>query len=415
MGVAFVVGALVARYLGAEKMGILAYAMSIAGFLDVFIQMGTKSILTRNLVAEPDNKNIILGSGLALRGLGAIFSLIGLLLLLVLVPEDGLTLYIILIMSIPPLLVGAQILFSYFDSKVITKYDARVKLVSLVIISCFRLSLIFLFQAGLVWFAFGYVIVEFINLVGQVWIYQRGHGNVLELRVSKAYMKRLFNESWPLIFTALLTVIYMRTDQIMIKHLLNDAQTGVYFVSVRFSMIFVFIPTVIGSSLATAVYRAKKHSYEKFLQRTQELLNFLVFASFGVILVVSIAGPMLIDFIYGSDYSAAGPVLIVHVWSLLFIALGTGSSTYLMAIDLQKISLIRTIIGAIVNVLLNFLFIPKYGIIGAAYATLITQVVASYLAYLTSKRTREIFLMQTRALFLIGFVQQVASFLKKQE
>ena len=68
--------------------------------------------------------------------------------------------------------------------------------------------------------------------------------------------------------------------------------------------------------------------------------------------------------------------------------------------NLQKYSFYRTLAGAIINIILNYLLIPKYGIYGAAFATLISQAIASYLFNATNKKLKYTFLLQTNALLL---------------
>ncbi len=70
-----------------------------------------------------------------------------------------------------------------------------------------------------------------------------------------------------------------------------------------------------------------------------------------------------------------------------------------IAENLQHIATIRLCVGALINIVLNFLWIESYGVIGAVYATLISYAIASYFGNLLSKKTRVNFYMQTKAIF----------------
>ncbi|RPI65946.1 MAG: flippase, partial [Geobacteraceae bacterium] len=91
-------------------------------------------------------------------------------------------------------------------------------------------------------------------------------------------------------------------------------------------------------------------------------------------------GP-LISLVLGPDFISAAPVLQVHIWALLFVALGIASGQYLLLEGQNSISLQRTAMGAVVNVGLNLLWIPRYGVLGAAWASLIAYGVATFFLF----------------------------------
>ena len=92
---------------------------------------------------------------------------------------------------------------------------------------------------------------------------------------------------------------------------------------------------------------------------------------------------------------------MIHIWTGVFVFLGVASGKWYVSENLQKLAFSRTFYGVIVNILLNILMIPKFGIYGAAIATLISQAVASYIADLFSKKTRNNFIMKTKSLLLV--------------
>ena len=90
----------------------------------------------------------------------------------------------------------------------------------------------------------------------------------------------------------------------------------------------------------------------------------------------------------------------------VFTFLGTASAQYLIAEGLTKITLYRTAFGALLNVILNYFFIPKFGIIGAAYATLIAYFASTFFL-LFIKKTRPNAILMIRSLFLIGLLSTI--------
>lgn len=88
-------------------------------------------------------------------------------------------------------------------------------------------------------------------------------------------------------------------------------------------------------------------------------------------------GDWLIIVLFGQDYHEAGEIVIIHVWSSVFVFLGVVFSKHLVAESLTKLDMQRTLLGAISNILLNFLLIPAWGVVGAAIATLLAQFITN--------------------------------------
>jgi O-antigen/teichoic acid export membrane protein len=132
-------------------------------------------------------------------------------------------------------------------------------------------------------------------------------------------------------------------------------------------------------SLFPAIISANKISKALYLQRLQYLYTLMVWMAISIALPMTFLSEWLVVLLYGENFRAAGKVLSIHIWSGVFVFLGVAFSKYLMAENLSKKSLQRTVAGVLVNVLLNYILIPIYGITGAAVATLVGQVVANYL------------------------------------
>ena len=88
----------------------------------------------------------------------------------------------------------------------------------------------------------------------------------------------------------------------------------------------------------------------------------------------------------------------IYIWGFVFVSLGVVSSHWLVAENLEIHALLRSFYGAILNISLNWYLIPIYGITGAAYATLITQLFVAYIFFGFSKHTRHSFILSTRAI-----------------
>jgi PST family polysaccharide transporter len=116
---------------------------------------------------------------------------------------------------------------------------------------------------------------------------------------------------------------------------------------------------------------------------------------------MTFAASYITSALYGNDYAGAGPTLAIHIWAALFVFLGVAQSPWSINEGLTVLALIRTVIGAAANVILNFLLIPRYGPAGAAVATTISYALSAVVLNAFSSRTRPIFALQMKSMLLI--------------
>ncbi len=109
-------------------------------------------------------------------------------------------------------------------------------------------------------------------------------------------------------------------------------------------------------------------------------------------------GKDLVIFLYGNPYSLASDVLKIYIWSGIFVFIGVAGGNYFLIENKQGFVLLKSLSGLLVNVLLNFFWIPIYGVYGAAFATLISQFVASCLVPFIFKEVRELSYIQISSL-----------------
>jgi PST family polysaccharide transporter len=123
----------------------------------------------------------------------------------------------------------------------------------------------------------------------------------------------------------------------------------------------------------------------------------MVWLAIAVALPMSFLSTTIITLLFGDAYKQAGTILSIHIWAAIFVFLGVSSGKWFLAENRQILSLQRTVVGAFVNVGLNFLFIPLYGALGAAMATVIGQATVCLFFDAFQKETRQMFVMKLRS------------------
>lgn len=193
--------------------------------------------------------------------------------------------------------------------------------------------------------------------------------------------------------------LYMRLDQVMIRQMVDDSANGFYSAAVRLSEIWYILPTILCAILFPAILNARKKDTVLYNLRMEQLNAFLFWLALIISVIIAPFSDELIVLLYGVEYAPAGIVLKYHIWSSIFVFFGVSSGYWLIAEKFEKVSLYRTLAGLSINLGLNFLFIPAYGIVGAAVATLLVQVTASIVCMLLIKRTRPIIIIQVKSIF----------------
>jgi O-antigen/teichoic acid export membrane protein len=285
----------------------------------------------------------------------------------------------------------------WFQAHVHGKQQAIAHLVSLLLSSA--LKILFVVQERpLIWFV---VLISFDALlygIGLLIAYRRGGGRLRNWRFEKPYARNLLKQSWPLFFAFVVTTFYMQIDQLMIKHMLGSAETGLYAAAVRLSSACYAFPWLLLSSIFPALLRARLDDPPLFKRRIRSVYLLLIgMALFLVVPTWLLAGPV-VRIIFGPAYAASAGVLVIHIGASLFVFMGSAGDKWLLGEGLQRYTAFNTATGAVVNVLINLWFIPRYGILGAAWATLISQAITYHFALLVFRRTRPVFMEQTRAI-----------------
>ena len=412
MGMTFLVTAAVARYLDDTGFGLLNYANSVGTFFVMFAALGLQSIVIRNLVEGKEaERDKIVGTALMMRLVASTVGIAGFLLIASFLPHTYQENVLVFLVILATLFQAFDIFDYYFQSKVISHYTVKVRLFAVLLMVIMQLVLIQI-EAGLVWFGVALLLRNVVVGIGLGVVYGWKFGNFRDLSIDKSYATHLLKDAWPLIFSDLVVILYMTTDKIMLKFLMGaegDASVGQYSAALKFSEVWYFIGPVLTGSLFPAIVNAKKKGNALYHSRLQNYYNLMVWVALAITIPMVTLGPWILtqDFLFSDKYADAGPVLVIHIWTLVFVFLGLASSKHLIAENQQRMELNRTMIGAAVNIALNFYLIPRYGIRGAAFATLISQAIASYLAYLLFPKYWYVFRMQTRALLLIDVFKKL--------
>jgi O-antigen/teichoic acid export membrane protein len=391
------VGAWVARYLGPESFGVFSYALAFSAIFITLAKLGLDTIAVKSIIEKPLDYPTILSTTFWLKIFSGTICLLIATSLAVLLGNDFKTVLYISIISAGIIFNSLEVIDFYFQSQILSKYTSISRILQLLFSTSLRIYFVYN-QYDLIWFVSVVLLDQITIALALIWMYKKKGLKPFWKKFCKRTAQYFLKFSYPLILSAIMVMIYLKTDQIMLKKMLGDHAVGIYSAGSRLVEVLFFIPGLISTSLFPSLVNAYNQSEELFKKRLSLLLFSMFLLSFLVALTLSILSPWIIQVLYGNDFAETVSVLKLQAWSLVFSFMGIISSKWFIIKHLQKMTLYRTSFGAIINVVLNFILIPRFGVLGATYATLFSQFFASFFINFFHSKTRPLFYIQCNSL-----------------
>jgi PST family polysaccharide transporter len=397
MGLGVIVGIWIARYLGPSQFGDLSFAQSFVALFAVLTTLGLESTVPRNIIREAPETPQILGTAFALRICGSVLApLIVIATIGLIQPNDTTTVLLVSMLSVGFVFQAFDTIDYYFQAQVRSKLTVWAKNAAFLGVTGLRLVLINV-KAPLWSFAAAQVVEFALGAIGMVIAYRSGGGRMTMWNAQKRRAIQLLKQSWPVMLAGMAIMIYMRIDMVMLKLMQGDRAVGIYATATRISEVWYFIPTAIVSSVSPAIIRAKENP-ALYYGRIGKLFCVMSLMAIVIGSGIALSAHWIIHILYTDEFSAAAPVLAVHIWASIFVFLGIAQGPWNISEDLMTLGFYRTIAGAVTNVLLNLVLIPAYSAMGAAIATVVSYAIAGVFANAFDVRTRPIFFLQLKSL-----------------
>lgn len=373
----FLVGVLIARYLGPDQYGLLSYILSFVGLFGFLSSLGIDSIIYRELVKDNNSKNKLLGTGFVLMIIGGVLAVFFTTIFSFFISGNINVRWLMFVFSLTYVLQSFGIISILFQSQVKAKYNSIAQIVTIILSSIIKLLFVY-FGLDIRWFIYSYVIDSIIIAINYLILYKSNQSSIGKWKFDLALSKKILKNSWPLMFSVVAVVIYMKIDQVMIGSMMDTASVGIYAAAVKLSEAWYFIPSIICASIFPAIINAKGTDELLYKNRLNKLYGFLFWIAFLLAIFITFFADWIIWIFYGDKFLISAGILKVHIWAGISVFLGYAVSKYLIAENKNLILFFTTALGAIVNIALNFILIPKIGIVGAALATLISYFVATF-------------------------------------
>ncbi|MDX9750645.1 MAG: flippase [Flavobacteriales bacterium] len=396
-------GILVARSLGPELFGQLNYATGFVGLFFALATMGLDEIVVRDLVRRPGRRDELLGTAAVIKLAGSMLLVVLLLVATMLKDMDGLTASIIVVVGCAELLRPFGVIDWYFMAQVRSRDTVVVQMAQVFISAAAKIAIALAVLRGmlpardaLILFAWTYMLENAALAVGYALRYMRDGATLRAWRYSRRMAGFLLKQSWPLVIYGMALYVQARIDQVMIFDVLRgrvgaaaaNEEVGQYSNALKMIEALGFLPVIVQRSLAPAITRAKARSAELYGDRlvNQYRLMFLLFLLTSVPLYF-IAEPLMV-FLYGEAFRPAGHLLSLFAIRLLFTNMGVAKASFITNESLFKYALLTAVVGAGLNVGMNYFLIPPFKAIGAIWSTIGSFAVSIFIMDLFFARTR---------------------------
>jgi PST family polysaccharide transporter len=396
----------VARYLGPSQFGELSYVIACLTFFYAIATLGIENIVVRDLARNPGKAPAVLGTTMLMRfviGVICALSAIGLL-----IWSDGIGSESVLLAVLACgflIFQAADVVDLWFQSQVQSGFSVKIRLVNYLFFSALKVLLI-LTQSPLVAFASIYsieAVATGASLVGTYYWASRKKlvGDLYReklLTVKATLGENILKESWPFILSALAVAVSSRVDIILIKQFLGGESVGIYTTAQTLVTIGAIFPGILFSSVLPTLSRFKESNHERFIQSLQKLYQVAVIWGAISSAALFLFADWIVVLIYGTAYQEAGFILKILSLANIFTSLGVVQAQWLYSEKGNRILFIQTLVAGVGAFILNAIFIPLWGLMGAAFAFVFVQLFSLFLINFVLQK--EIFKMQLKAFYV---------------
>ncbi|MFH1582624.1 MAG: flippase [bacterium] len=369
----------VAKILGATEYGKFTFALAFVTLFIIFAQFGLSIITTRELAREKEKEKEFS----AILSLKILLSLGTFLLIFIgsfFITSEPVVQKLIWILAICSLAGSfSSIIHAFLQARQKMEYQSLASIFEALILTGAGLFILFNFPSVE---NLSYVYL-FASLIALIFLLVFFHFKIQQLSLSwnKSTWKRLLLMSWPLAMVGVLSTIYTQIDSIMMGYLGQITQTGWYNAAYRITWLTMIPIGLISTSFFPVLSKTLKESKEKLQKIWNNYIEIMILLAIPVVVGGIVLAPKIVEFIYGSSYNPSVLAFQILIVMTGIIFLCSPFNQVLIVSDQQKKLFWSVLLGAIINIILNLILIPKFSLYGAAFATVITHLLVFYLLF----------------------------------
>lgn len=395
----FIVNIFVIRYLGDEQYGYLSYAFSFISLFASFSYLGINQILLREVLKNEMQSSKLITNAIVVKIFASL--LIGIFIVFAMIYRtDNQTIILITLFgSIGLIFQSFEYIGTWYHAKVLAKYVVIAGLASSTVSSIVRLLLIY-FEFSVVYFSTLTILEASISAIFLMYFYKKLNNqsiiNFKQIEISA--IKNLISDGWPYMFAIAVNYWLIRIDHIMIGDIVGFNELGVYSAAVKINEMFYILPGIILGSFAPKIYKIMEKKEYKNNKNIALYIKIMILIGIFVWIFSYLFGEYLFVTFYGQEFRKGAVYLNLLNIGLIIVLWSSLRPIFIRVNNLKYYNLIGMILGTIINVGLNYILIPKYGAMGACYATIVSLIMINFIFDIFYKPARDMAVMQIKIL-----------------
>ena len=375
-----------ARYLGASGFGTISFALALGAILSIFTELGLSTLTVREVSRDKSLANKYIGNTIALKIILSSITLVSMVLVVTLLhypPQIASVIYLITISFV----VGAftAIFYSVFQAYEKMEYQSIGQIINSIIMFT-GILLIIKYQLSIVNFGWIYLIASVISLIYGIIICMwkfvlpriEVDLNLWKFVLSKVEIdlnlwKFLIIEAIPLTISSVFLLIAFRVDTILLQIINGNVAVGLYNAAYSLMTALMFVPLVYVSAIFPMLSRLNVSSKELLKISYERSVKYLVILGLPIAVGTTLLANPIILIIYKSGFSQSIVALQILIWSIPIIFINYILGTAINSINKQRDTVKTTFVAMLLNIVLNLLLLPKYGLIAACFITVLTE------------------------------------------
>ena len=375
----------IARYLGAEGFGILSFAIAIVGIFTILTDLGISTLTVRDVARDRSLGPKYLGNGLVIKVILAVvsFGLIALAVNLLNYPSETITVvYFIALSTIFGSI--ASFIFSIFQAHEKMEFQGLGQILNAVLMFS-GVFIAIAMSLDVIGFSIVYFVASLISLIYSLLIYIWKF-SLPPVEIDRVFWGKLLKGAIPFGITGIFVTIYYWIDSVMLSVMAGNEVVGWYNASYKVIFLFLSFQSLFIVSIFPVLSSFYKTSRESLKYAYERSFKYMSIISIPIAIFGTLVADKIILLIYGPDFMPSIVALQILIWTVVFMFNNNISGNFLGSINQQVVVSKVAAVGAVVNIVLNLVLIPKFSYVGSSFATVFTELmILPLLVYVVHK------------------------------
>jgi len=376
----FVLLIIAGRYLGSVNYGIFTFALAFVFMFEIFTDFGLRGLSQRTVARDKRLSTKYFGNILVWKLVLSAIIFVVLVLSINVLKSSPETRFAVYILGFATILKSfkwtCRSFFRAFERFDLDSLTMCIERLALLVVG----AIVLLRGGGLIPFASVFVVVRVFDLVLTFVILNWKVVKILP-QFDINFLKKLQIEALPFGFFSIIIILYSYVDTVMLSFLRTDADVGWYNAAYKIYEGLTVFPAIICGVIYPRLSQLFISNKKAHFILSSRAAKYMFIISFPLLICGIILSSNIINTLFGKEFQNSIVALQILSLGIVFVFQIWLFHTILNSIDKQKLVMYIGLVGLVVNIILNFLLIPKYSFKGAAATTVLSESVVFTIYY----------------------------------